>query len=123
MRWRPRLRPYEPLKARVGLSGVGAPQVEDKAAVHGPGLRVLVLGVQGNQQRRCFGDFSGAAGGWGRTPDTPWPKTCSPITLRCCSRPPGLVNDGHIPMALQVQLFRRGGGVPWTISGCSLGTR
>ena len=55
----PRLRPYEPLKARVGLSGVGAPQVEDKAAVHGPGLRVLVLGVQGNQQRQAGADGLG----------------------------------------------------------------
>lgn len=37
------------LKPGVGFAGVGAAQVKNEVAVHGPGLRVLVLGVQGHE--------------------------------------------------------------------------
>ena len=42
--------PPQPLKADIGFSRVGAPQVEDKVPVHRPGFWILVLGVQGDQQ-------------------------------------------------------------------------
>ena len=66
----PRPGPDEPLESGVGLARVGAPQVEDKAAAHGPGLRVLVLGVQGDEQGQA-----GADGLWHipHRPDGPQP--------------------------------------------------
>ena len=59
----PRGGAHEPLEAGVGLAGVGAPQVEDEAAVHGTGLRVLILGVQGDEEGQVGADGPGHMAG------------------------------------------------------------
>ena len=52
-------RPDQPLEPSVGLAGVGAPQVENEPAVHGPCLGVFVLGVEGDEQGQAGADGLG----------------------------------------------------------------
>ena len=73
----PRLRPHQPLKAGVGLSGIGAPQVKDEMAAQAAGLRVFVLGVQGDQKRQAGAD------GLGNVPDRPDGAQPLPQQLLC----------------------------------------
>gem|GEM_PF-6568995 len=49
----------KPLEAGVGLAGVGAADVQDEMAAHGPGGGILVLRIQGNQQFQVAADRPG----------------------------------------------------------------